>query len=458
MTSHNQNNGFNDRWKNTPMANLPHRHMRSANEKIELYQGPAIVHLGEDQLRGHCTVSFSWFPDARVEASLAITGIININAFVDTDKLKLTFPEIKRDEFVIFGGSGMQVNQDGSGTTITLIIIGHDNDPDIRAHKTQALLINGPDYRGELIRYVEKPSINCGRLFTEVDGWLITIDHIDVNKQLKDSLRHKSGYAFTHTITISRADKSPFTPSDSNGIIESLTWFFSFLCGRWCGITLPVYIDQDNNLQHEDWRWSPRLSTGIKEGWNIPIEPDEFRNAYVKFYEFIQSPGRGRLIRTAIHWYVQSSMGAIGPEGGIILNQTAFELLSYYILVDSKGTLSEDGYGRLPAADKLRLLLSQFNGQLSLPKKYHRLIKASKANNWTDGPETLVGLRNALVHRTNKKQQVLDRAQGIEMVEAWWLGLYYMELSIMWLIGYSGRYCPVETILTSCWDGAAIGG
>jgi hypothetical protein len=72
------------------------------------------------------------------------------------------------------------------------------------------------------------------------------------------------------------------------------------------------------------------------------------------------------------------------------------------------------------------------------------LDAVATALSWSDGPEILVGLRNALVHPTVEKRRRLEVAlEGVfdwAYFEASALSLWYLELLLLSLFDYRGEY------------------
>ena len=142
----------------------------------------------------------------------------------------------------------------------------------------------------------------------------------------------------------------------------------------------------------------------------------------------------------ALHWYGEANMAAGGVEGSIILAQAAFEVLAWTLLVEDKQVLSEDGFQKIPAMDKLRLLIADCGMPLGIPASLPLLTDIAKAENWEDGPQALTEFRNALVHSNPKKRKKVLGAGTDVGHEAWELSLWYLELVLLRLFGYQGKY------------------
>jgi hypothetical protein len=166
------------------------------------------------------------------------------------------------------------------------------------------------------------------------------------------------------------------------------------------------------------------------------------------------------IANTALHWYLESNINAGALEGSIVLTQVALELIAWTFLVKQECIISEGGFEKLPASDKLRLLLSKFNISTKLPpdweaKPVPELFKAfaqtppqllqnlvvmakKSENKWVDGPHAFTDLRNGIVH-PKKLKKVLNAESGATF-EVCSLGRWYLELVLLALCGYQGKY------------------
>ena len=113
-------------------------------------------------------------------------------------------------------------------------------------------------------------------------------------------------------------------------------------------------------------------------------------------------------------------------------------------MMDVAHLMSEDGFEKITAADKLRALLFWLNADTAIPENCKELRKAFPEQRngllTTDGPKAVTELRNYLVHPTKKNR---DRAEEIgfpPVQDAWRLNLWYIELALLRLINYKGLY------------------
>jgi hypothetical protein len=133
---------------------------------------------------------------------------------------------------------------------------------------------------------------------------------------------------------------------------------------------------------------------------------------------------------------LNANFSSRGIDAGIILTQAAIERLSYEYSVKDKRILTVKGFKDLWASDKFRLLFSSVKIPLDIPGEISKLQRLACNMNWLDAPHALTEVRNSLVHPEHK-----HRGQfGTVYSEAWNLGLWYLEMGILAICGYSGTY------------------
>jgi hypothetical protein len=143
-------------------------------------------------------------------------------------------------------------------------------------------------------------------------------------------------------------------------------------------------------------------------------------------------------LTTTIHWYVEANKVAGFAEGSIMMIQNALELLYNWIIVEKKKIIKGEDSKNLSASNKIRLLLTQMNLNLEIPATLTTL--SSFSNGKMDGPETLVYIRNAIVHSQEEKRKKLKALSPTTFSEALHLGLWYVELILLYTLSYTGKY------------------
>jgi hypothetical protein len=64
----------------------------------------------------------------------------------------------------------------------------------------------------------------------------------------------------------------------------------------------------------------------------------------------------------------------------------------------------------------------------------------AKQLHWVDAPQAFTEVRNALVHANPNKRQKLQGLTGRAMLEVWNLGVWFLELTLLRIYGYTGSY------------------
>lgn len=120
-----------------------------------------------------------------------------------------------------------------------------------------------------------------------------------------------------------------------------------------------------------------------------------------------------------------------------MLIQSALERLSWEYHVNIKESLSPKDFERHPASACIKLFLSQAGIPLEVPPELKSMASIAKEKN-IDGPSTFTNIRNRIVH-PGKKKGGID-PQKAPLFECWNLGLWYLELLLLHIFEYQGKY------------------
>jgi hypothetical protein len=287
-------------------------------------------------------------------------------------------------------------------------------------------------------------SLGCwaGRLVLQADGWEVIIDKrrcfSDLLKGLADG-----GYALTHTGMLRRIDGASFDQTAADQVLTALFYFLSFAGGLWSGPALPVGYAGTKRVW-EQWIVHNTTSWRTVRSWfptHTPVgnELDQGFKGFLQRWNdnLWQDP-----TRFAVHWYVSSNLCAGGIEGGIILTQTALEMLASVVLVEDPCSkqMKHDAYHKMPAHEKIRSLLSSLGIPGGIPAELCDLTSAATALRVSDGPGIISTIRNKIAHAEERNRAALSRVQTEAKGQAWVLGLWYLEMVLLRLWNYSGNY------------------
>ncbi|MFZ5451625.1 MAG: hypothetical protein ACOZF2_07115 [Thermodesulfobacteriota bacterium] len=264
----------------------------------------------------------------------------------------------------------------------------------------------------------------------ELTSLLATKDNIK-------ALKAEGGYRLTHIGGLEKADGTSFSGKDADECLKALRFFLSFAKGSWCDPTCAVGFDASGNRVWESWS-SPRDQWHTSLSWFDPHNSSQLAMLFQGFMERWVNDDWRDALHEVIYWYLNANHSSRGIDAGIILTQAAIERLSYEFSVKDRRLLTVNGFKDLWASDKFRLLFSSMNIPLDIPAETSELqrLGGSSQMNWLDAPHALSDIRNSLVHPEHKRRGQVSSVY----YEAWNLGLWYLEMGILAICGYSGTY------------------
>lgn len=211
--------------------------------------------------------------------------------------------------------------------------------------------------------------------------------------------------------------------------------FLSFINGRKAGTVMntgmvdgrPVFIDFSQETIE------PYQYVGSWASIHFPV----FEDIWEKLNELWKDELDRDFLITVIHWYVESNSNAGKLEGSIILMQTALELIFNWLIVEYLRLIDKKSAKRLSAEQKIAYILAQLNVSINIPGSYSSLSSHLEYDN---GPKAITEIRNALVHGDlNKRKKMLVVSNEVTF-QTLHLGLWYVELSILFILDYKGLY------------------
>jgi hypothetical protein len=434
-----------DRIEVTSPPITPIYRQSKANERIDLGNVPVRYELDGTMHQDTVSVriTFDPNPDLRfVCPTDQKSPMFGLRTLVDADRItsiELTDRGVTIDALCVALGAdygGLVFSPTASGMMAT--------QPSDTISTATFHLFNFPDFHGPdayILRTGEPPWCgyhSCGRAILKADGWTIVIAATDQTRSLAKELKRGGGYVLTHVGQVTREDERTFSSKELDDILASLHYFLSFALGRWAGLALPVGFDLQGNRVFEEWgvrimadgAWNGGLA------WFDSHHGDLLSKVFPGFRALWTNPIWRQPLAHAIYWYLGACdrRVGVGVDTGLVLAQTALELLAWTHCVSDQKMVSAKAFkrGGLAAADKLRLLASS----LGIPKEIPPELPALKQKKeWTDGMEAVTGIRNSLVHP----------GTGTELpehsyFEGWKLSLWYIDLTLLRLCGHSGSY------------------
>ena len=287
------------------------------------------------------------------------------------------------------------------------------------------------------------------RVVLKGGGWVITIAAADRTWELEQELKAKDGYDITHAAQIAREDGTTFDSRSLDSLLTCLHYFLSFVLGCWAGVALPVGFDGNGNRVFERWglgrtakgSWNPLMS------WFDRQEGELLSQVFPGFLSLWQDALWYQPLCSAVYWYLEAN-NSVGVDTGIVLAQTALELLAWTYCVQDRKIVSQNAFrsrGGLNASDKLRMLVSCLGISKEIPSELLAL-RGRPGRKWDDGIHAVTDIRNSLVHPDSKVPVSVERDH-----EVYRLSLWYITLVLLRLCGHNGVYASILT--PGRWEG-----
>jgi hypothetical protein len=412
----------------------------NANDPVELYEGPLELERPLAPLRGTGSVRLAWVPSPRISFELESDPVVGLQ-FGDDATLHLLAKGVRVPVWV--QATNTRLGPPDKGETITSGLISDSADVgNPAAGLTHVIfhLVNFVKFEGKPLRaWIDAAEHHWrGRLEFDIGQWHVTLDQRhDLGSGGSPRLMDEGGYAFTHTGMLRRGDGATFSAADALRVLNVIGWATSFASGRRSYPILPVGFQGDAAVW-EQWRvptldsWAPRTSwfpagsatslQSIAQGAMRRLSDEDWRDTAM----FVLGSFVG-------------GNGATSLDPSLVIAQMGLELMSWALLVREGSAVSAEGFERLRAHDRLRLLLSTASVPRDVPATMQNLSARARSEN-IDGPGVLTYLRNRIVHPP-RQRGVAFRAQDLdELFEGNTLACWYLELAILRFLGYDGRY------------------
>lgn len=273
----------------------------------------------------------------------------------------------------------------------------------------------------------------------EADDWSVNILSLSADhKSIEDKI-DGDGTKLTHSGTLRRKNGGLFRSEEAMEVLSALSLFLSFAAGWWVGIGFVRGRNTMGKITWQLWGFTRVQQGAARHSWHHWRMDGMLARLFPGFVSLLQQPSWREPLETILYWYNRSNSMAAGVDGSIILNQAAFELLAWQVLVQDSKMLSADNFQSLNAEGQIRVLLGHLGIPLTIPAGLTELVKVAKEFNWSCGPQALVAIRNQLVHPA-KKRGSAHHAKSYPYFESWLLVQHLLELCILRLCKYQGTY------------------
>jgi len=426
-------------------AILPIFETPEANSSVLLYDDQVTVAQGTNSFTSPGQISLAWLPSPTIRFQLSNLSHGTLSPDI-SEKTILTLNEGTPIPDCLVTG----INLGGQSEQISGLIQGDIlRGQPLPVAEARFIVSNLPLVLGTGISFPDG-SLRRGRIQLAARGWILKLDPVPNHKELTAAIQGGSGYGITYSGKIAKEDGSEFTPSEAENLLDAFSWYSSFAVGRWVGAFLLQGIDASGSTAWQSWSGRRVDPYAYRTSWVDFLFANIFQDPFPGFVELWFDTDWHEELLTVIHWYLAANSQSGAIEGSIVQTQTAFELLSSAVLVEQKTWLSTGGYEKLPAADRIRLLLHWAGIPTDIPTALSELSSRASSENWSDTAEAMTAIRNTITHPT-KKNRIKFAANSFQTrLDTWNLGLWNLELCLLRLFKYNGGYA---NRLTRTWAG-----
>ena len=413
------------------------------NDPIELGQRIVSIPIeigNELKVSADATIHFD--PDPRLEFKTQVGQVDFYKLVRDDPKCRIRLPQFQSEMDVFLG------TRDGYARLhpATSVVQLHQSAANVRTVVFH--LFNWPDIAGAE-SFKLKP-VDSHRSFSRINrviltavGWKVVIQGLENTSDIVKGLEHHNGYQITHTGTIEREDGSLFDTGTVETFLTRLGRFFEFLLGKSSDPSLAVGFDRERNRVFEQFglanvdggKW--RRDSWFQERMAGDIQP-----AFSGFMTLCdRTSWWEKQLTYAIYWYRHANMvqKGIGTDSALIFSQAALEMLAHYVCREDSNLLppdrrkSKQTFDACNAAGKMRTLAEGLGIPVQIPLELTSL--RSFPAGWDDSLQAIACLRNDLTHPKVKYDASVD-----VYYDAWRLSLWYLDLVLLKLCGYNGKY------------------
>ena len=412
--------------------------MTEPNQKVDIFEGDFKLVRRDETIELTGKVYFDWFPSIGVKWEGEVNTQKGFVPKTSGGKYRLETDNFALEKSLLTGVS----NSSSSGSTVKGIILSDADivlgDQSVPVTKIKFTVPNLRCFHGTVVRTENGTASN--RITLEDDKYLINLDKsTDFDSRFRD-LKNRGGYINLYSGEVTAKDES-IAFKDSREIMHCFSVFLSFLNGR---MTMPLFLQ---GIHQEEIKWTDftyyRLLDQYKSvnTWPQKSSIEGLSELWKNFYHFWRDEGDRDVLVMATHWYTEANSGSIITEGGIIMAQTCLELLYNRLIIEDKKLLIGRDSESISASNKIRLLVSQLQVTTEVPDAFDSLkFFVEKNNKIDDDVEAFVQIRNAIIHSQKKKRIKLIEIDEQIKYEALQLAIWYIELSLLYILDFQGKY------------------
>ncbi|MBW7453310.1 hypothetical protein ACFOLF_06205 [Paenibacillus sepulcri] len=405
------------------------------NEAIPIYQGDIVLVMNDsEQFDFKGEIRLDWLPSPTIkffgETNHRHDEIFSLFSNLEKNKIKFALPNYIKCDVII---SKFSSNSDGMKIEgeITNIMV----QPSKKVFYIKCGIANFLNTYGEIVQYKGMGLRN--RIKININEWEVIIDKRPdySEKKINEKLKNTGGYGITHLCLIKRHDGQAFEANNILELEKALYWTLSFACGRRVGIVLL----EGYNKNEVVWckyqtpiidKWKYRKTWFPNNEWETisKILPSIYSKLQDKYWRVV--------LTNTLSWYLECQSDGI-IDNKIVSNQVALETLAWAYLVEDTRILKEHEYKDMRASDIFRVFFKQFCEDTAIPNEFPYLEDIRRLK-YSESSHLLADFRNNIVHpKKRKKFHSLQSDFSFYILK---LGLHYLELSLLFIMKYDGKY------------------
>jgi hypothetical protein len=409
---------------------------------IQVFVGSGKLVQGDTSLNVKIKSAVQFFPSPQLRA--VVTGNIDpgcTNFMPNQDansSTRLVIPSSEETYDVAYGGTNWTFRGRPKVKYRANLIVRQQDYPASNARFTSVVfhLLNFPDFwwKTDICRGCLAPIV------ATFGGWVLTIEDAGISGDVRRQSERDQTYTITHLAEIHRLDGAQFGPADWASVDEFLYYTLGFLAGKGSG---PALAQGRNETQQIVWRDQLIPSLGHDRHhshWFPRSYPTHIHELIQGAWKRWQAEDEREALQRSIEWYWQCVDRETIIENRLILSQVDLELLSWVIMVEEGGRLSGEGFRKLPASDRIALLANQLGASAAIPPPFESLLAEAASQHWNSAPQALAEIRNKIIHPEKRGRGIVVSLNWKARLQAAEWGVWLVELGILWLLGYRGRY------------------
>jgi hypothetical protein len=405
--------------------------MNEPNEKIQIYEGEFVVKGEQTEIPCTGTFKYEWYPTSGTNFSAQAFNVSKEQLLA----LRPNSEVIIVINGLIFGpayitGITLSENPEFKGIMKHECVLG---DKSILVNSIRFSVPNLKAFIGDAIRIENTSSVLNGRIHLETSQYDIKIDLPLAHKDRLNLLHSDGGYLIMYSGEIS-SKKGSISYQEAVEMLQCVSFYLSFINGYQVSAIFlvglfeqeAIWRDYTNYITHQ---YLPIIS------WTDAHSFTDFQSLWISFRELWLSESGNDFLRKVIHWYIEANYSPTFAESKIMIAQAGLELVFNWLIIEQQQLLVNES---ITAANKLRQLLHQMKIDFGIPPG---LSHITANTDYKTGPETFVIIRNSIVHQQEERRKNIDALPLMLRYQVLQLGIWYLELSILFVLDYRGLYC-----------------